>query len=334
VSYFAQPNGKTTDAIPGLTTAVPLFDLYRRQVLLVEPAPPKPYPLTQPTNGVYNDVSVWPTVGNVKFFNGAADVTEPMRRWGMYYRSSPPTGYEFGLPKLLTQPPTLPPAPPYPPFPTINDDAAALVAANNNGATPYSDPQLGSRVGGDILLTNVVSFEIKVLWEPVRKTGPNTVRFFLNANSAAPICPQDGADPTAAGNPDYPFDYLPVGINPGINQGITPGQPSNPPNPPRIFDTWSSNTDTNTGTPYVYGVDRSKYPLSGPQPGLPTDPNFANWNIGHFAPLPGIPAGSAATTPTNYTIPLRVRVRAIQIKLRIWDQKTSQTRQMTIIQDM
>ena len=45
---------------------------------------------------------------------------------------------------------------------------------------------------------------------------------------------------------------------------------------------------------------------------------------------------AAAQQPqsTQYTIPLRVRVRALQIKLRIWDQKTSQTRQMTIIQDM
>jgi hypothetical protein len=331
VCYFAKPNGKSTDAIPGLTTAVPLFDLYRRQVLLVEPSPPKPYPLTQPTNGVYNDVSVWPPIGNTKLFNGAADVTEPLRRWGMFYHS-PPAAYEFGLPKLLAQASVA-----NPPFPTINDDATALAANNNNNNSPYADPQLGSRVGGDILLTNVVSFEIKVLWEPVRKGGPNTDRFFANANIATPIYPQDGADPTAAGNPDYPFDYLPIGINPGINEGIVGGQSSNPPNPPRIFDTWSSNTDTSIGTPYIYGVDRTKYldakgqPV-GTQPGLPTDPNFANWNMGHFAPLPGVVP--AATTPTNYTIPLRVRVRAIQIKLRIWDQKTSQTRQMTIIQDM
>ena len=34
------------------------------------------------------------------------------------------------------------------------------------------------------------------------------------------------------------------------------------------------------------------------------------------------------------TIPLKVRVRALQIKLRIWDLKSKQTRQVTIVQDV
>ena len=61
------------------------------------------------------------------------------------------------------------------------------------------------------------------------------------------------------------------------------------------------------------------------------------WNLGHFTPIQGLTptTGQPPTyNPTQFTIPLRVRVRALQIKLRIWDQKTNQTRQMTIIQDL
>jgi hypothetical protein len=65
----------------------------------------------------------------------------------------------------------------------------------------------------------------------------------------------------------------------------------------RIFDTWSQRIP-----PAVIG----------------TADDYSSWNI----------AGSAKT------IPLKIRVRAIQIELRIWDVKSKQSRQITIIQDV
>lgn len=41
-----------------------------------------------------------------------------------------------------------------------------------------------------------------------------------------------------------------------------------------------------------------------------------------------------ATGPSPLNIPLRIRVKAIQIRLRIWDIKTQQARQVTIVQDL
>lgn len=61
-----------------------------------------------------------------------------------------------------------------------------------------------------------------------------------------------------------------------------------------VFDTWSKRSSTNALE------------------------DFTNWNV------PG----------DQKFIPLRVRVRAIQIELRIWDVKSQQTRQITIIQDV
>jgi hypothetical protein len=136
-----------------------------------------------------------------------------------------------------------------------------------------------------------------------------------------------------------------------------------------VFDTWSANNDPQNipvlpqKVPYHYGVDpgavdiRDNVPLTA-KATSPADPDYANWNNNHFyapaavqqrtpAPPPTVPrwvppippVGNQPGTPgapteANTNIPLRVRVRAIQIKLRIWDRKTNQTRQVTMIQDV
>jgi type II secretory pathway pseudopilin PulG len=331
VTYFVKPQSpaKYTDA----TGAVPLYNLYRRQALLVNSPTTNTVP-TYPTaaGNSLKDMSVSNLVSQQLLFNRPTDATEPVRRWGMLPAvlntgGNPPPPYGQTCPARAVNGVAI-----LPPFQNLYEEAIANVAGATS-ATVYADPLLGPRIGGDLLLTNVVNFEVKVLWEPV-VYGPNTSRFF-NPQTGALVCAADGTPPQQAvggvANPDYPFDYLPFGTNPGINLAGT--------NSPRVFDTWSSNRDTDQlHTPplydYIYGVDRTIYPAAGPQPGLATDPNFANWNVGHFMPLPGMLVANSGVTATNYTIPLRVRVRALQIKLRIWDQKTSQTRQMTIIQDM
>jgi type II secretory pathway pseudopilin PulG len=331
ITYFLQNNLQTTDG------AVPLYTLFRRQKLLVEPnaAMTQSFPLmpTTATASDFPDVSMWytgkPTVGYA--LNGPSDVTEPVRRWGMnlanWTAANAPEAY--GRPKG----PSLP-------FNRIIDEASVTTPLN-----PYADPKLGSRVGGDVLLTDVVNFEIKVLWDPVRQGTPNSEKFFplpttANPNPTVTNVIADSTEPSAliANNPDFPFSQLPVGLN-----STTP-----------MFDTWSANNDLSGAAPYVYGVHptavdaRDNYPIMS-KAASSSDPNYANWNSGHLTPptaqpIPLTPA-PAASIPRwqpgvltqdslNTNIPLRVRVRAIQIKIRLWDRKSSQTRQLTIIQDL
>jgi hypothetical protein len=64
---------------------------------------------------------------------------------------------------------------------------------------------------------------------------------------------------------------------------------------------------------------------------------FDTWSQGTSGPYDYSTAGTHpwnAAPPTGYTIPMKVNIRALQIILRIWDQKTERTRQITIIQDM
>jgi type II secretory pathway pseudopilin PulG len=396
VTWFLQPNGQSTTGGGPL----PLYTLFRRQKLLVEPSatahlqaagltsvPPE----TDPRYGVYRrvnpsdpaypprtfprflrdaapletdrdfpDISSWYTGFNSQnvarqfAFNSPADVTVPVRRWGMNLPGweAPPANSVPPPPPAYGQPQVDPSVGPQP-FRSILAEAASP-------AGPYADPLLGPRIGGDIVLTDIVNFEIKVLWEPVRAGAPNTDKF--NAQTPAGFtAPPDFMEPSAAGNPDFPFDVLPLGLNQGLNPTAPPQpppQPNNPQNRPivRVFDTWSSTNDRSGAVSYLYGVDPT---ANDPRDGVPlvakansaADPDYANWNAGHFTPaplvnqfqrailppVPGLPTQPYPNTnifPQHTNIPLRVRVRALQIKVRIWDRKTSQTRQVTIIQDV
>jgi len=388
VTYFLRPAGQSTDG------SVPLYTLHRRQKLLVEPnataanwvaSPPNQndplYRRLNPSDPAYTlhtfprflTESPWneidrdfPDVGswysgqtNIGYgFNSPADVTEPVRRWGMNPTSStkslnPPTTPPWvnpnPLPPPLTQNPTAPqnqPAaygqPQAPLNPQMDPEQSPFNTILNEAGGNYADPRLGSRIGGDVLLTDVVNFEVKVLWEPVRLGGQNTDRFIppTSPNDIPPdfkepspfvagVLPAQGG----TGNPDYPFDLLPVGINSGIAQDRSTA--------PRVFDTWSSNNDAYSPPPpydYYYGVPTIVPNPSGGNPPYIANPNltlassladptYSNWNANHFV------GGLAQKNPTK-NIPLRVRVRALQIKLRIWDRKSQQTRQVTIIQDL
>jgi type II secretory pathway pseudopilin PulG len=332
VTYYAMPNGRTT------TDGVPLFDFYRRQKLLVEPAPPNPYPVSLPSDaagnalGMYADVSLWqalvPTSATnnvpVNVFNGAAHVTEPQRRWGML----PPQGtvsYPFGQPAAGLNPANIQPVTRFMDEP-VN-------GVNNNGVKAGAVLGLSnSRAGGDLLLTDVANVEVKALWEPVRVGAPNTDRFTTTVQGA--INP-DFVEPSPRNNPDYPFDWLPQGINPGINAEYSGQIP-----PPVVFDTWSCNTDTPVpgGQTYNYGPAVTANNATTPVGNTVMQQELGIWNVGHFNPIAGLTpvTGNQQNpyVPTQYTIPLRVRVRALQIKIRIWDQKSNQTRQITIIQDV
>ena len=139
------------------------------------------------------------------------------------------------------------------------------------GAAPYTPIAQGQGVlsGSDIQLTDVVSFDVRVLVPGVTSA----------------ITPNDQFVSL--------FDLSMLTAYPTTNPNYTTQ---------RVFDTWSS---LNDGTPQPLGT------------------NFSGWNT----------AGEATSLPmgcgTNGPI-----IQAIQISLRIWDYKTNQTRQVTVVQAM
>jgi len=247
VTYFVIQNGTNTGGIP-------LFNLYRRQNLLVTDNGTllPPLPVVNPTanNGEYLQIGSWPySTPQPYVINTQKTVTAPIRRFGVQNLA----GGSYSSP-----------------IPRYEDQVSAVQRPNH----PLT--------GADLLLTDVSNFAVKVLWEPSGATGAMT-------------------PPMPDANPDYPFDNLPPVsnlTNPSLN-GL------------RMFDTWSQLIDAPGGTPAAddYGSIR---PTGEPA-----------WNSGY---------GSG--TPSAQTIPLKVRVRGIQIEMRIWDVKSKQTRQVSIIQDM
>jgi type II secretory pathway pseudopilin PulG len=149
--------------------------------------------------------------------------------------------------------------------------------------------------GDDILITDVISFEIKAAWARNfefnnRDTpAPQVFGLFGSSPDSLPMFnPQTGATV----NSDAPFDDLPRSVlNPSIAAGPYP----------RAFDTWyrASTSDS---------IDWDR-PLSAPG-----TPGFLSQR--------------------NDQPPLRINVRALQIKIRVWDAKAEQARQVTLIQEI
>jgi len=174
--------------------------------------------------------------------------------------------------------------------------------------------------GTDLLLANVTDFEIKAQWD-VPKAADLAVFAPFYAALAAQMAVRAG---TAV---DYPFD-VPPSVNPH-QQTFS------------VFDTWSSQEDTtgpspaySYGRPIVSSASGTGVVLqTGPGPNRTTgrydanNRNLANWNAGHFVT-------HVDKNLEKESMPLRVRIKAVQIKIRIWDQKSQQSRQITLVQDL
>ena len=153
-----------------------------------------------------------------------------------------------------------------------------LAAGNDTQlATISASPNL---IGDDILISNVISFEVKVQWQ-------------ANADPKLPT----SANPVAfPGNTDDPFDALPPVPTAG-NTTLT-GQ--------RVFDSWTAGSTTMAN---------------------PADPIWSDLD-----PTSGSFKAGANGKPN--AIPLLIRVKAVQIHIRVFDPKLKTTRQMTIVQDL
>jgi len=319
VAYFL----RFAQAIPG---GPRLFGLYRRQLLTVPPNTPTAFtgiPSTKLSQtNAYAEISCQPdmtnTFGSI-YFNSAADLTIPQRRFGM----NPLTGSPYDTTPVATggdggaffPVPTGYPALQVPGYPTFADINYVTGAAPGLYSTAIA---YSSLTGADILVNDVVSFEIKLLLNDTNAlagqringsgatTGTGLERFvdlydsqvYLAQNSQAPIGPLSPLAILQSSNPRFNFALTGSQV-PNPETGGTTTMPPYDGSKPCVYDTWSKSND---GT----------YDYSG-------------WQN--------------QTSPTSKTLPLGLGpngcpILALQITLRIWDRATQQTRQMTLVQPM
>jgi prepilin-type N-terminal cleavage/methylation domain-containing protein len=196
--------------------------------------------------------------------------------------------------------PILSPAPP--PFPA--GMFLAMVPgpeALNTGAVGRIPSGAVHPTGDDILLQDVISFEIKAAWfsNPLFN-NQQTGGFAINHPVYGPLGPSTLPHTMGQGNSDEPF----ADLRPSVLQG-PPTQPAFQ----RRFDT---------------GLQSDV---------VDWDQQNANWNA---AALTGgfLTPSMLMTPPLQNPVPSRINVRVLQIKLRIWDPRAEQARQVTIVQEI
>ena len=254
IAWFLQPQTNPTTGVQDVAIdqaatlpPTPLYTLYRRQRLLVPDNSLVPTPQPATNMSQFLEISDWNNGGTI-YFNGPFDATVPARRFGMA------RGNPAGVPNV----PSYPNMAPYlnVGYPSIAQQLTTLKQSN---------PTLN---GSDIQLTDVISFDVRVL-------TPGAT---------------NGIDP-------FVTLFTPLLTTPITKGGYYNGNPYFPPAGPMVFDTWSSLQD-----------------------GLG---NYSTWNVG--GQPTSVPLWNGTTGPL---------IQAIQISIRIWDSKTNQSRQVTIVQAM
>jgi type II secretory pathway pseudopilin PulG len=263
-----------------LGNPIPLWTLYRRQRLAVVDNSLVPaLPITNQYQML--EVSCWPMAppSTNLYFNSPIDLTVPQRRFGA---STPlitntPTIYPTNYTTLGPRQPTVP----------IGDLAACTATAVPPAAAVALGPTLN---GADIQLTDVVSFDVRMLVSQVTATG--LMSQIQVVGSADPFVTLFSMTPSV--NPTTSVFLAYNNNNPLFNPLVIGNA--------RVFDTWSSVND---------GFS-----------------NFSQWNVSGTATAPSataIPMWNGTSGPI---------IQAIQISIRIWDAKTNQTRQVTMVQAM
>jgi prepilin-type N-terminal cleavage/methylation domain-containing protein len=233
VAFFLVPTGDSTEDVESSAAPQPLYALYLRQRACVAdnqdvtnanggnrilwtptnnpPNPGYPYYVemschADPTSPPGPNAPPGPA--STIYFNGPADLTMPARRLG-----GTPGVYQTGMP---------------------SDTAGTWPMSGLNGQYPILANEPGALLAGnDILLTNVLSFEVKVLLD---RNQWNWYWTDLNLNLVPP-------------KPVPPYDF--VGLSHPAIQWFSNANPAfiNATGP-RVFDTWSQLKDD----AYDYGA--------------------------------------------------------------------------------
>ncbi|HTU89867.1 MAG TPA: hypothetical protein VMF69_07210, partial [Gemmataceae bacterium] len=322
VAWFLQPQINPTTStqdttapdptVPALATGgVPLYTLYRRQCLLVPDnslvtaGSGGGIPIAQAANCL--ELSCWANGTNL-YFNSPIDITVPWRRFGMLPVNTANLSYPAGLlyatavnPTPLTLWTQLPWVSSNPSLSLVPSLPPTYVPATTPVGplypTPYY-PTLAQQAAGTLSGADIQLNDVVSFDVRVLLVNPTT---------GIP----EVTNPT---NPNDPFVTLFMvpntspttyyNANPAF---YNPTAPTTNPSAPAVFDTWSSISD-----------------------GLS---NYSAWNVSglvNATPLTSIPMWNSTATP----LPRGPIIQAIQISIRLWDFKTNQTRQVTIVQAM
>jgi hypothetical protein len=335
VIWFLVPDGGRVTASddPAASPApLPLYNLHRQQLVLVADQD-----VTVPGGHVSAlathqfpayDLSSRPSTGGTVIFNSPAEVQFRQWRWGG--RPSVPNAGWFPEAYFPAYPNG-----PYLPF--------GSTAQGTGLGSMYALSV--ARTGGDLVMTNVLSMDVKV-WDPraiVSPGSPGGFRgYFVDLGHGTPDTTFNrqawGLLPNEAIN-NTPFEADPAvgaffyGVGDQPNGSHVDDNNLRAPAPYllRTYDTMSPrdavvyNPGTGTynslfaGSAGLYSADGFN-PVHRVNPALPYQPDV---NLPDYNPAKKI-----------YPVPYRVPIQMIQIQLRVWDVKTKQTRQVTIVQDM
>jgi len=336
LAYFIKPNGsvvaKDSAAIP-LRADLPLHDLYRQQRVILPDVSDMnkagiPNASPDPFNLFSHHVD---SATNKVIFNQPADVTAPWKRFG----NRDPLTAPFALPNFKA----------------------------------YADPTGLNDVGNnsDLVLTNVISFDVRiindsnldflnlvapmveaaVLGTPVITGGSVTSipvlykgKNYLKSNPPRIKIyggPGSGASATATvTNGEIDTEIIGgVASIPAANISGGTGYGSPPPNALIYNDALSEYQKINTPNYYKYSVtntfavfdtwtmERSQYPTK-------------NYDLGDLSNIAWQPSTGVSG---NYQVPFwnsitnkGIKINAIQITIRVWDDKSSQARDFVLIQ--
>ena len=260
IMYFLSATGDQTPANAS-GVSLPIYSLRRRVRLLA----PETAFVINPNNNTYT----WTT-----------------QQAAIHIATNPEVGFQMG--------PTQPPVNGQAMVRILGPDA--VTNPNNRMAQPPF-PQTdvnGIQTGDDVLMTDVLSFEIKLAW--INNPSLNGYPSPQHAPLPSPAAP----NMVTNGNSDDPYADIPqVPANPALALNPAPAFSGQ-----RVFDTWY------------------KHPQLA---------DTIDWDRPQYNPTTG---GNGFLTPNQGQPPLRINVRSIQIKLRVWDSKAEKARQVTIAQEL
>jgi hypothetical protein len=313
VAYFLRRNGSTAGSTP-------LYSLYRRVRLLVPDNHAinwvNPVRVNNPTElqqalAAYAGVSVRKALADPNafpdtlYFNGPMDITIPERRFGMLPNR---TG---GLPSVPAM---------YPGDADVLLTSASGAERTDTWTYPTlaeEFPSYTSLHGNDLLLSDVLSFQVEVQ----SNISPNDYGDIPNSiNSLSTAAPTLSSSALLGAPVVAPVSRV---RNPLFADTATQLKP-------RVFDTWSSARDAVEPNRYDY----SRWQQVGADHSIPHGLQRGIYLLTPASTTGGPSVSVVAIEPITVVDPSMSQIYSVRITLRVWDAKTEQTRQITIIQDL
>lgn len=312
IGFYKSPSNTAKDNQP-----VRLYTLYRR-CMLVRPSGGTIPNITDATFYDNNDISARVDSTPARIANSLGDLTKPENRFGRISTAFPSKFNATLIDGWKTKADG---------WDLRTPPATGQAAAGQDGFLRNS-----GRLGDDVLLTNVLAFDVQVF-------DPGAPVFISTTNPPVAVEPRDSAykgmlsnTPVsfgAYGDLGYMFNaspaYTPTGSNPRPDFNLGPNAKSGytttgTPRPPFVYDTWSMHYEAD-GV-----VQQSQIPTTPPSAsnlpdagmnGLDDDVDGLVDEADEFDTLP------------PYSAPLR----GLRITIRVYEPGSQQTRQVTIVQD-